>query len=201
MKAIRVNEIFYSIQGEGIRAGTANIFIRLAGCSTKYACFRSGVLCDTEFESGDMMNTEDISNAIGEYDCRNIIWTGGEPFDQLTTEHVKYFHDLGYFQAAETSGLREPPEGLDFICISPKVAEHVINNNFGQCETEIELRYVRHKGQSIPKPTIKAKHYCISPHTDGAMINDENLVHCIELVKQNPDWRLSVQQHKIWHIL
>ena len=128
----------------------------------------------------------------------NIIWTGGEPLDQLTNEITAYFKSKGYYQAIETSGLKPPVENLNFICVSPKVAEHIVKKNFTKVN---ELRYVRHKGQEIPQPSVKADYYYISPHSDGFTINGENLKHCIELVKNNPTWRMSVQQHKLWSVL
>jgi 7-carboxy-7-deazaguanine synthase len=197
----KVTEIFYSLQGEGARIGTPTVFVRMAGCKTKNACFQMGIQCDTEFESGKEMLESDIEKWILENanGCKEITWTGGEPLDQLTKETVSNFKAKGYFQAIETSGLKPCVEGIDFICVSPKVAEHVVKKNFPNGVTE--LRYVRHKGQSIPEPSIKAEHYWLSPHSDGWNINSDNLKHCIELCKQNPKWKLSLQNHKIWNIL
>lgn len=191
---LNVTEIFYSLQGEGHRAGTANLFVRLQGCKTKDACYASGVRCDTEFESGRAMTLDEIKALTRP--GAGIIWTGGEPAQQLTEEIVEYFKET--YQAIETSGLLPVPSNLDFVSLSPKVAEHVIKKNFTKVN---ELRYVRHAGQSIPQPSIEAEHYFISPHSDGFEINTENLKHCIELVKKNPQWRLSVQQHKLWKVL
>ena len=78
-------------------------------------------------------------------------------------------------------------------------AKHVIAKNFPKGVNE--LRYVRHKGQSVPEPSIKADHYWLSPHSDGFTINSENLKHCIDLCIENPKWKLSLQNHKIWNIL
>lgn len=198
---LNVSELFYSLQGEGARAGTPTIFVRLQGCSAKFACYASGVVCDTEFESGKAFDLEQLYKAIKALsdDCKEITWTGGEPCDQLTVEMVSYFKQKGYYQAIETSGLKPAPEGIDFICVSPKVAEHVVKKSFPNGVTE--LRYVRHKGQEIPQPSVTASHYWISPHSDGFTINTDNLKHCIELCKLNPKWKLSVQQHKLWSIL
>lgn len=198
---IKVSEIFYSLQGEGARVGTPTIFIRLSGCKAKNACFALGIKCDTEFESGKEMSLEEILNWINlnAQMCKEITWTGGEPTDQLTNEIVAHFKEAGYFQAIETSGLNPVPSGIDFICVSPKVAEHVIKKNFPNGVTE--LRYVRHKGQAIPQPSITAEHYWISPHSDGFNINSENLKHCINLCIENGTWKLSLQNHKIWNIL
>lgn len=201
MKSLQISEIFYSLQGEGARKGTPTIFIRLSGCKAKNACFAAGIKCDTEFNSGREYSPAELliwieKNAKG---CEEITWTGGEPLDQLTQEHVDYFKNLGFFQAIETSGLHPCPEGIDFICVSPKVADHVVKKNFPNGVTE--LRYVRHKGQSIPNPEIKAEHYFLSPHSDGWEINTENLKHCIELCLNHPKWRMSLQSHKIWGVL
>lgn len=196
---LKISEIFYSLQGEGARAGTPTIFIRLQGCKAKFACAAMGIKCDTEFESGKEYSCEQLYNFIKDIPSWEITWTGGEPTDQLTDEIIAYFKQKGYFQAIETSGLNPVSNGLDFVCISPKVAEHIIKKNFPKgCD---ELRYVRHKGQDIPQPAIEAKHYWISPHSDGFTINSENLKHCIELCLENPKWKLSVQNHKLWNIL
>ncbi len=201
---LNVSEIFYSLQGEGARTGTPTIFIRLQGCKTKNACFKAGIVCDTEFESGKEMTLDEIftwceTNAD---QCSDITWTGGEPLDQLTDDIVLYFKLRMYFQACETSGLKPAPKGLNFICVSPKIAEHVVKKNFTHVN---ELRYVRHKGQELPAPSITADHYFISPHSDAYTINYENLHHCIKLIEQNGNivytWKLSVQNHKTWNIL
>lgn len=198
---LNVSEIFYSLQGEGIRAGVPSIFIRLQGCKAKHACYASGVRCDTEFESGKPYSLDEIlewinNNAIG---CKEIVWTGGEPTDQLTAEILQAFKGQGFYQCIETSGLNPTPNGIDFITLSPKVAEHVLIKNFPDGVDEI--KYIRHKGQSIPEPTIVSKYKLLSPHSDGFTINKENVNHCINLCLQNPQWRLSIQQHKLWNIL
>lgn len=198
---LRISEIFYSLQGEGARIGTPTVFIRTSGCKAKNACYALGIKCDTEFESGKENTIEEILSwlQLNAPQCTEITWTGGEPTDQLTDEIVQFFKEKGYYQAIETSGLNKVPAGIDFICVSPKVAEHVIKKNFP--EGVDELRYVRHKGQTIPEPSIKAKHYWISPHSDGFTINSDNLQHCIDLCIENGQWKLSLQNHKIWNVL
>lgn len=198
---LNVSEIFYSLQGEGARIGTPTVFIRLQGCKTKNACFAMGIKCDTEFESGSEMHVNSILKWLDDNgkNCKEITWTGGEPLDQLTEEMIMFFKEKGYYQAIETSGLQACPKGIDFVCVSPKVAEHVVKKNFPMGVNE--LRYVRHKGQDIPKPSICADHLWISPHSDGWEINGENVKHCIKLCLENPRWKLSLQNHKIWNIL
>ena len=200
-----VNEIFYSLQGEGARAGEPSIFIRLTGCSAKNACYKSGVVCDTEFESGMDMTIREIldwiyANGKG---CNWIVWTGGEPCDQLTEEIVEYFKtiggDEGFSQAIETSGIKRPPSNLDYICLSPKVAEHTILKKWKGIFLN-ELRWVRSVGQAIPNTKLHADNYYLSPHSDGFTISRANVEHCIDLCLANPRWRLSLQQHKIWNV-
>jgi 7-carboxy-7-deazaguanine synthase len=216
---LRVSEIFYSLQGEGGRAGEASIFIRLQGCSAKHACFASGVICDTEFESGVEYTLEQLYEKLIHIKSSHIIpgwivWTGGEPLDQLNPEILKWFKDKGYKQAIETSGIKpltqEMANLLDYIVVSPKVAEHVLAKNFkdvyctreNKLYTIDELRYVRHSGQpGVPQPSLAARYFYLSPHSDGQEINQENLKHCIKLCLENPRWRLSVQQHKLWRVL
>jgi organic radical activating enzyme len=197
---MRVSELFYSLQGEGARAGEPSLFVRLSGCSAKFACAAAGVACDTEFESGQDLSRDDLADLLRNMspDCRWIVWTGGEPTDQLTGEDVAFFARLGYLQAIETSGVRPVPPGLDWVTVSPKVAEHVLAKHFP--EGVSELKYVRHAGQAIPEPQVQAVYYCLSPHSDGLTLNVDNMRACIALCLANPKWRLSLQQHKLWQI-
>ena len=117
MKLLKISEYFYSLQGEGARAGTPTIFVRLQGCKAKHACAKMGIKCDTEFESGAEWSLKSLLEKMLELapDCKEITWTGGEPTDQLDDEIVQYFKDAGYFQAIETSGLNPVPKGLDLF--------------------------------------------------------------------------------------
>lgn len=222
-----VSEVFYSLQGEGGRAGEPSLFVRLAGCSARHACQANGVVCDTEFESGRDMSLSALHDFMmaaiervvpGTYDggllsLPWIVWTGGEPLDQLLPGHVNHFRALGWArQAIETSGVRrltvEMRDALDYVVVSPKVAEHILVKNLPDSSRSVgghqveELRYVRHAGQpGVPVTAVNAKHYCLSPHSDGATVNRDNLHHVVQLCLANPRWRLSVQQHKLWKVL
>ena len=90
MKTYKINEIFYSIQGEGVRAGTANFFIRFSGCNLRCAKNTEGFDCDTEFQSGRALSTQEILNEIQtlNQNCSWIILTGGEPSLQLDQDFV-----------------------------------------------------------------------------------------------------------------
>jgi 7-carboxy-7-deazaguanine synthase len=201
-----VSEIFYSVQGEGLRSGHPSIFIRLQGCKAKHACYAAGIRCDTDFESGKAMTLQELYQAIEQHPCEWIVWTGGEPLDQLTDAHLLFFAGLGYKQAVETSGLHDAAKlAFDFITVSPKVAEHVMAKVWSKradgtnCD---ELRYVRHAGQALPVPSLVAHHYFISPHFDGYTANPSNLAHCTMMVLDaGGKWKLSVQMHKLIGVL
>jgi 7-carboxy-7-deazaguanine synthase len=206
MKKLNVNEVFYSLQGEGGRAGEASVFVRLAGCDL--ACG----FCDTEFTSGKELSLDELLTQIRDAIARAvpgnhiatpdwIVWTGGEPCLQITEEVVKHFRELGWKQAVETNGNHRPPAGLDWITVSPKVAIHVVEKNFAGVEIA-ELRCVRHAGQlSVPKLDVLARQRFLSPIFDGSTASAENIRHCIKLCLENPEWRLSLQTHKLTKIL
>lgn len=191
----KVNEIFYSIQGEGARAGTPNVFVRMSGCDLTCS------FCDTEFESGRDMTAEEIARSVADLmpAPRSVILTGGEPTIQYDQELHDALRDAGVTTIAiETNGGTKPKAPVDWVSCSPKVAEHVVAANFpGGVE---ELRYVRHPGQSIPQPKASARFLYLSPEFRGNKLHPESLEHCIRLVKENPRWSLSVQQHKIWRV-
>jgi organic radical activating enzyme len=199
MKHYSVNEIFLSIQGEGIRAGTANVFVRFAGCNL--SCNGETVedvlqpICDTEFVSSRSLTAAEVVAEVKQIagKCRAVIFTGGEPLLQLDDELIQEFRwDAGWYLAIETNGTKPLPlEPLDFVCVSPKTAEHTIRIEYAD-----ELKYVRAKGQGIPKPACKADHFLLSPAWSPEGLRREDLQWVIELVKANPSWRLSLQTHK-----
>ncbi len=203
---MKVTEIFYSIQGEGARAGDPSVFVRLAGCNLTCG------FCDTEFESGKEMTDAELENAVctamfkvtgspvRDNQVRWIVWTGGEPTEQLTAGAVAWFKERGWKQAIETNGTNRVPAGIDWVCCSPKVAEHVLEKTFP--EGVDELRYVRHSGQpGVPVPSVKAKRLFLSPMFNGNRPDPENLKHCMKLCLENPQWSLSLQMHKILNVL
>lgn len=192
-----VNEIFYSIQGEGVRGGTPNLFVRFSGCNQKCRKETHGFDCDTEFVSGREMSMKEIMERLKQLSQRAewVILTGGEPALQITSDLIQKLHKNGFKIAIETNGSVKLPTGIDWITVSPKVAEHAIRQL-----TAHEVKYVRHYGQGIPKTRIKADYYLISPAFSGDNLNDEDLGWCIRLVQENPKWRLSVQQHKFWGV-
>ncbi len=221
MKTYRVNEIFYSLQGEGMRAGTANLFLRFTGCNLTCRVETHGFDCDTEFTSGRDLTIDDILNDLraarnalppGPTDTASapitadpsaasdaprdwIILTGGEPALQVDRPLIDALHAAGYRLAIETNGSIALPEGLDWITVSPKVAEHAIRQRSAD-----EVKYVRGYGQAVPRTVVEATHKLVSPAFAGDAVDVKALEWCIQLVKDNPDWRLSIQMHKAWRI-
>lgn len=200
----RVNEIFYSLQGEGARAGEASVFVRFSGCNLACSMATHGFDCDTEFESGKWYDSpRDLYAAAlastGSHGMRWVVFTGGEPLLQLDHSLLDEFAASRVKVAIETNGsmtLGTMAERINWIACSPKVAEHAV-----KLECADELRYVRRAGQGIPKPSLtqRVTHKYISPGFDNGLSNDD-LKHCIELCKEYPEWKLSVQQHKLWSI-
>ncbi|MCL2098050.1 MAG: 7-carboxy-7-deazaguanine synthase QueE [Bacteroidales bacterium] len=182
--SLKVNELFYSIQGEGANTGMSAVFIRLADCNLQCP------FCDTQHETFSEMSIADIKAEVEQYNCPNIIWTGGEPTLQLTDEIVAYFKK--YFQCIETNGTRQVPSGIDYIACSAKAPLELLHKNFEKID---EIRCPIQKGDVIPEIALlpKAKRYYLSPIDASA----ENVAYCLQLIAQNPAWRLSVQLHKL----
>jgi len=185
------------LQGEGVRAGTANHFVRFSKCNQKCTVSTHGFDCDTEYESGVLLTLDAIQAHLNENSmhCQWIILTGGEPGLQVDDEFIDYFHTRNFKLAIETNGSIALPSGLDWICVSPKFAEHTLKQL-----TANEVKYVRNSGQGIPETVVTADYYLLSPAFTLQGIDQAALLHCIQLVNENPKWRLSVQQHKQWQV-
>ena len=190
---LTVNEIFYSLQGEGGRQGEASIFIRLTKCNLKCT------FCDTDFEHGDEMSLEEIASEIKAFGCQWIIWTGGEPTIQLRDEHLQYFKDLGYKQAIETNGTRPVPSLIDYITCSPKQKYESIKDHLPKVN---EIRIPVAEGDQIPDVSVfpKADKYFLSPIFDADKPIKKNIEYCVDLILRDPRWQLSLQMHKLINI-
>jgi organic radical activating enzyme len=180
-----------------MRAGTPNLFLRFSACNQTCSLESHGFDCDTEFVSGRKLTIDEI---IGEFrnlsiKCDWVILTGGEPALQVDQQLISSLHEANYHLAIETNGSIELPSGIDWVTVSPKVAEHAIRQRSAD-----EVKYVRAFGQAIPKTSVRAQHRLISPAFSGSSLDKSNLEWCINLVKENPPWRLSIQAHKLWMI-
>jgi 7-carboxy-7-deazaguanine synthase len=190
-----INEIFYSVQGEGRLAGTPMVFVRFTDCNLRCTWKNAGFDCDTEFMSGRELSGQQIVERARDLNPQGgwILLTGGEPGLQLDSALIDVLHKDGWRIAIETNGTIKLPDGLDWICVSPKSAEHTIKQRSAH-----EVKYVRHEGMAIPEPVVDAVHCLLSPafQADGT-VRAEDLRWCVELVKQNPTrWALAIQYHK-----
>jgi len=212
-KRYSIKEIFYSLQGEGVRAGTPNVFVRFAGCNFNCKLATHGFDCDTDFAHGEKMTAAEILRAaeaelagnglppcdLLQFGARSVIFTGGEPMLQLDTALAYSFQVRGFYLAIETNGSIAIPMRLrnllDWICVSPKCPEADLKVLYAD-----ELKYVIAAGGELPTPRAQAEHYQISPAADGDRVPYATIQWCIAMVKRNPRWRLSVQQHKAWGV-
>ena len=188
---LKVKEIFYSLQGEGGRQGAASIFIRLSGCNLKCD------FCDTDFSRGEDMSLEQILSIIEQFPCRWIVWTGGEPTMQLTDKCLLFFKPTGFFQAIESNGYKQLSELLDYTVVSPKGQTDYAKKINPQVD---EIRLPVQKNDCIPQLDSLpiAKHYFLSPvFTENRVETKANIDYCVEQVKRFPEWRLSLQIHKL----
>lgn len=202
---MKVKEIFCSFQGEGVRCGTLNVFVRFSGCNLRCDFARSdkspgGFACDTDFTGGMDYSTGELLAKMAEVGagCKAVIFTGGEPMLQLTPEFLRACKEAGWYTAVETNGT-VLPEGLtrdllDWITVSPKTAEHTLTiKNIGKVD---EVKYVFPENTALPRPAVEADAYLLSPvfHPDG--LDVRSLEWCQKVIHLNPSWRLSVQFHK-----
>jgi 7-carboxy-7-deazaguanine synthase len=190
---MRVNDIFQSIQGEGARTGTLNVFVRFSGCNLACSVRTHGFDCDTEFSSGRELSEDEVLQEVDRLAgaCRSVILTGGEPLLQATPSLVQKLRHK-YFVAVETNGTHTLPAHVDWVTVSPKTAEHTL-----QISQADELRYVRSANQSLPKPAIRSTNLFLSPAwgSDGPL--PDAIGNCLSLISANPAWRLSMPIHKL----
>lgn len=193
---MRVNEIFYSIQGEGAHSGEAAIFVRLSGCNLRCS------FCDTEHKPYQDLTEEKIVRQITKHPANLVVITGGEPTLQLTASLVDKLHEAGKTVAIETNGTRPVLRNVDWITVSPKaaflgeVAKPVV-------KTAQEVKIILDDLHDYEDPTfgITAAHYFVQPcdTTDEAR-NRDIINRCVQFVKQNPLWKLSLQTQKILRV-
>jgi organic radical activating enzyme len=188
---LKVKEIFYSLQGEGGRQGEASIFVRLSGCNLKCD------FCDTDFSGGRDLHVDRILARIRLFPCRWIVWTGGEPTLQLTDGILRFFRQEGYRQAIESNGHRPLSALLDYTAVSPKgKVEYARELNPHVDEIRLPLR----EGEAPPPIDVlpAARYYFLSPVFSGrAATTNANIDYCVEYIRQHPEWRLSLQIHKL----
>ena len=205
-----VKEIFYTLQGEGLRAGRPAVFCRFAGCnlwsgreedrSTAVCQF-----CDTDFVGtdgtlgGKFVTPEQLAEQIAALwpehkQQRYVVLTGGEPLLQVDAALIQALHHQDFEIALETNGTLAVPEGIDWSCVSPKAGADWVQ------KTGNELKLVYPQPTLMPDAltTTNFDHYLLQP-MDG-LFQKQNTRKAIDYCQQNPDWRLSVQTHKFLDI-
>ncbi len=184
---MKVNDIFYSLQGEGAHTGMPAVFLRLAGCNL--AC----PFCDTKHHTYEELSEEQITERALSYPARNIVVTGGEPLMQLTPTLTDSLRQAGFTIHLETNGTLPLPQGvcIDWITCSPK------DGRMPRIQRTDELKLV-YWGQDVaPYEACPAHVHSLQPLDTG---NSERNAHITQLtidyILKHPTWKLSMQTHK-----
>ncbi|MDE6272324.1 MAG: 7-carboxy-7-deazaguanine synthase QueE [Muribaculaceae bacterium] len=193
-----INEIFYSLQGEGTHAGRPAIFVRFSGCNLKCP------FCDTDHSSACLMSTEEIIAEVSRYHAPLVVLTGGEPSLYVNDELLEALHEAGKYIAIETNGTNSLPEGIDWVTFSPKM---------GMSDGGDELRLQRADEIKVVNVGQDLGQYFDLSQCDeetGMFLQpcfveaDEEreriLRDTIAKVKADPRWTLSVQLHRLINI-
>ena len=196
MRIFRVNNIFYSLQGEGRNTGRAAVFIRFAGCNLRCS------FCDTEFESYREMTEEDILAVIRDYPSHFVVLTGGEPTLQVDESFVDFLHQHDYEVAMESNGTRPAPANLDWLTVSPKT----FSGEWGEVRGKRlpdELKVVFDENTDpetflSPLTSHLSPLLYLQPCDTGDPVRNKAIIQaCVEYIKAHPQWRLSLQTHKL----
>lgn len=174
----RINEIFYSIQGEGFWAGTPMVFIRFSGCNMKCD------FCDTEHLSHTEMTDEEIIEAVNVHDCRIVCLTGGEPAMQVDQHLVDLLRENNKIVHIETNGTMDIPDNISWVTVSPKT-----DNIKPRRVSEIKVVY---QGQDVSK---WLEHTVAFYYLQPCSCTNTNEV--IEYIKTHQQWKLSIQTQKL----
>ena len=201
-----VKEIFLTLQGEGAHAGRASVFCRFSGCNlwTGREQDRAGAtcrFCDTDFVGmdgtlgGRYATAEQLADTIaaqwvGSADNRYVVLTGGEPLLQVDSALVEALHRHGFSIGVETNGTVVPPDGIDWLCVSPKAGAELAVQG-GQ-----ELKLVYPQPQAMPEQfaAMPFERFSLQPMDGPDAIR--NTAEAVDYCLQHPQWRLSVQTHK-----
>ena len=188
-----INEIFCSLQGEGEKTGTVSVFIRMSGCNLRCA------FCDTDHQSHTMMSAPEIVEQVMRYPCAPlIVLTGGEPALHVDTALIQALKLTGKTIAIETNGTLPLPDGIDWVTLSPKTAfqgGEALPCIITSCD---ELKVV-YTGQNLNQyDHIKAQQRFLQPcYVDDPKQRLLGLQATVKAVLDNPQWRLSLQTHKL----
>jgi 7-carboxy-7-deazaguanine synthase len=205
-----VKEIFYTLQGEGAQAGRPAVFCRFAGCnlwSGREADRESAVcrFCDTDFVGTDgtgggrFPDASALAAAVaaqwpaGAGGRPYVVCTGGEPLLQLDSPLIDALHAAGFEIAIETNGTKPVPDGIDWICVSPKSGSQLVVEH----GNELKLVFPQAEPEARPENFLNLRfdNFFLQPMDGPDRV--ENLQATISYCLANPTWRLSLQTHKI----
>ena len=190
----KINEIFHSLQGEGYNTGTASVFIRLSGCNLHCA------FCDTRHEEGTMMSLPEIVEQVMQYpEAPLIVLTGGEPSLWIDEDFVMGLKQMtGKHIAIETNGTRPLPHGIDWVTLSPKTGIGD-SGDLPVVLTHCDELKVVYLGQDLSQyDSITADHRYLQPcWVSNESDRKRNMLATVQAVLDHPEWRLSLQTHRI----
>jgi 7-carboxy-7-deazaguanine synthase len=204
-----IKEMFFTLQGEGVQAGRAAVFCRFAGCNlwTGRESDRASAVCsfcDTEFVGTDGIGGGTFESAADVARTITLLWprhtegtppfvvcTGGEPLLQVDKALIDAFREAGMKVAIETNGTLPAPDGLDWICVSPKGNTRLILT----AGDELKLVFPQKDAHPGSYENLDFKHFLLQP-MDGELL-EENTRLAKEYCLAHPRWRLSLQIHKI----
>ena len=207
-----VNEIYFTLQGEGANTGRPAVFCRFAGCNlwSGHEKDRDAAVCpfcDTDFVGTDgpgggrFRTAADLALAVaaawpGDPGAKRprdrplVVCTGGEPLLQLDDEAVEALHEVGFEVAVETNGTVKPPAGLDWICVSPKAGAPL------ELTRGHELKLVFPQETALPEEfaDLEFEFFFLQPMDGPQRVENTRLA--VEYCLAHPQWRLSLQTHK-----
>lgn len=175
----RVNEIFYSLQGEGYYTGTPAVFLRFSGCNRKCP------FCDTQHSTFTEMTAAEIGDALSAFPSHHLVVTGGEPALQLDDVLMRELKGRGFYVQVETNGTLPLPPDVDWVTCSPKDAPWDIGR-IDELKIVFDGRDVEEIAAMLP-----ATHHFLQPLSGG------NIPQTVEYCLAHPRWRLSLQTHKL----
>jgi len=207
-KSYKVKEIYYTLQGEGAHAGRAAVFCRFTGCNLwsgreedrkKAIC----QFCDTDFVGVDGKNggrytaqalAEQVKAQWQGAGQPYVVCTGGEPLLQLDEEMIEAFKAEGLEVAIETNGTVEAPVGLDWICMSPKANTDIVLTK----GNELKLIFPQTNAEPHKYEHLDFEHFYLQPmDAMNEAITQANIKATLQFCLDNPQWKMSVQMHKV----
>ena len=206
-----VKEIYYTLQGEGAQTGRPAVFLRFAGCNLWSGREKDRAesvcrFCDTDFVGtdgpggGKFEGARDLAEAVRmawpDHTLQAkpyVVCTGGEPLLQLDASAIDALHDAGFEVGVESNGTIAAPEGIDWLCISPKANARVVQTT----GNELKLVYPQFEPEAQPEEfdDLQFDHFFLQPLDSPE--RDANTQRAIDYCLLNPLWKLSVQTHKL----